>query len=287
MKKGTLILNIKDLALLKSNPEEYYKKEYHKNHDIIKNHDYHGMIGSLNNHVKGTLYKFNKKHRNDRYRYSAIIDDAGNILSEKEGDKDKIIVDWTDEAKERQKEGEMFHLAMTRTYANRYQRDEDIRHLTKWEEGYGTLDYPDVDNRFNHEEWRQPSWKSISSEGADGTRMTLAITDMDKFNKTVETGADWNDSSPYYNQVVKDYGANLNRFRTKAKNSTETHMKEYINNAEKEGVDINSDSFKKQAQQERRDFQKEFFINNAEKEFNSTIKNAKKFGMELTIGWMK
>ena len=26
---------------------------------------------------------------------------------------------------------------------------------------------------------------------------------------------------------------------------------------------------------------------NAEKEFSSTIKNAKKFGMELTIGWLR
>ena len=66
--KNTPTLTIKEIADL---------KEGHKNlQEITKNHDYHGMIGSLNTHVKGTLYKFNQKHRNERYRYSAIIDDS-------------------------------------------------------------------------------------------------------------------------------------------------------------------------------------------------------------------
>lgn len=266
--KNSLRLTIKEIADIKEGKKSL--------DELNKNHDYSGMTASLPTRVKGTLYKFNQRHRDSKYMYGAIIDDKGNILSEKEGDKKNPEYEWTDEMREKRKNREQFH----RTY-NQIEN-----------EGYGVcLTYPEITNMYksgwvhNSEDVSYP-WKSISVEGSNGSRMSIVCVDENKLRNSMG----WEDE----NGIMQKLSANLTgrngtytQFVKECNESTDKHMEKYTENAKNNGVNIKSKTFQKQYNEEKYNYQMEYSKENMEKKLSSNFKEFEKYGLELNIGWLK
>lgn len=280
--KNNLTLTIKEIADL---------KEGHKTlHEITKNHDYSGMIAPLPTKVKGQIYKFNKKRRNAEFMYGIIIDDGGNIVSEKQGNKKREEFHVPDSMKERLKNREQFHKCY-----NQLTYDEDGEPL-----GYGAcLTYPNISNFFMTQ-WVHSrddvtyNYKSITCIGANGSQMTMSVVDEKKFRNALKAVPDDENGLPEEHQVIDPLASRLagnngsyNKFVKNCEDSTEKHLEEYTQNAKNNGVNTNTKKFQKQLKKEKKEYQMEYSKQNMEKELSENFKEFEDIGITFTIGWLK
>lgn len=266
-------------------------KEGHKTlQEITKNHDYSGMIAPLPNKVKGQINKFNKKRRNAEFMYGIIIDDEGNIVSEKQGNKKREEFHVPDSMKERLKNREQFHKCY-----NQLTYDEDGEPL-----GYGAcLTYPNISNFFmtqwvHSRDDKTYNYKSITCIGANGSQMTMSVVDEKKFRNALNDLPNDEYGLPDEHRLIDPLASRLagnngsyNKFVKNCEDKTKNHLEKYIQNAKDNGINTDTKKFQNQLKEEKRQYQMEYSKQNMAKELSENFNEFEDIGIKFTIGWLK
>lgn len=266
------------------------------NNYIEKNNDWSGMTSSLPTRVKGKLNIFSKQIRGLDYEKGIVITDKGQIVQKKDGEKDNVKLPWS----ECDKEALQSHIGLNVEHNHPVYSDLEgfATCLSEWDCNNLTSLKPRVmDDDLNLIPNEDPSldyefaYKSVTADCGNGSRMTIAMVDEDKFKKKAY---DKNGDSTKYRTLVRDFcgeDGHFSEFLEKATDDISDYMDKWtdkrVEKARVSGEDLQLQDLIDEANEEKIRYQKKYCQDNMPQFFKTDIENFNKMGVELTFGWLK
>ena len=253
--------------------------------ETTKNDDYTGMVSMLPNRVKGALNRFNKKTRELEHETCLVMDSNGNkVIEKKDGDEYSIEIGKEHIPKEYLDSDTDLHLTHnhpTETILPTCLSKADCVKLLENNGIHADLETGRLELDL--------VFQSITAECSNGSRMTLAIKDYDKFMDSLEIDSN---GKLIYDNIANDFcgedhTSHIEKFYTEAQYAVVEHVDKWTHAQKDKGVDIHTDDFDKAWRVERDKFIKRYSEEHMAEFLKDDIKRFEDAGLELTIGWLK